>query len=39
MKYDKPNMEILVFEELDIVTASETPMGPGEYIDGGGMFG
>lgn len=39
MKYDKPSMEILIFEELDIVTASEAPMGPGGYVDGSGMFG
>ena len=38
MKYDKPDMEILIFEELDIVTVSETQMGPGGYIDGSGMF-
>lgn len=35
MKYEKPNMELVVLESADIVTLSGEPEGDGKGVPGG----
>ena len=34
MKYEEPNMTILFFESIDVITLSSEPGGTGEDVEG-----
>lgn len=39
MKYEVPNMELIHFEEVDVITASDGGTGSGDILGGENVFG